>query len=177
MVSSDPRGVSAVVGTTLLVAVVVVLAAVVGSYTLGLWDRVASPAPNVTLEYERISDAETAHDGEALRVTLTNGNALQANQVAIISTTPIDLYGGATGFYEPGLTKAEKLSEGPSDQTGIGETWESGESIMIGTEGNFDGVTLRFVWNPDPIEKDVASGSDTAEVLGDSSYVVQTFRL
>ncbi|MFP4626005.1 MAG: type IV pilin [Natronomonas sp.] len=62
--SGDERGVSPVIGVILMVAITVILAAVIGSFVIGLGDQVQETAPNAqfTFDYNG-SNVEITHDG------------------------------------------------------------------------------------------------------------------
>ena len=78
------RGISPVVGVTLMVAITVVLAAVIGGFLFALADDVlVEPAPNTHLSTESVDDDELvlSHDGgdrlttAELRVTINGSTA------------------------------------------------------------------------------------------------------
>lgn len=50
---SDPRGVTSVIGTVLLVGITVILVTVIGAATLTLADRVQNPPPSVAVETDQ----------------------------------------------------------------------------------------------------------------------------
>ncbi|QLG26620.1 type IV pilin [Halorarum halophilum] len=56
----DSRGISPVIGTLLLLAIVAILAAVLGTFALGFDDQLFQPAPQVALE---VSEYDAAGDG------------------------------------------------------------------------------------------------------------------
>ena len=61
---TDERAVSPVIGVILMVAITVILAAVVGSFVLGLGDRVSESSPNAQISFEYESPNVTlTHEG------------------------------------------------------------------------------------------------------------------
>lgn len=55
MFNTDERGVSPVIGVILMVAITVILAAVIGSFVLGLGDSVGSSAPQASLSVDEVN--------------------------------------------------------------------------------------------------------------------------
>jgi len=53
---SDDRAVSPVIGVILMVAITVILAAVIGTFVLGLGDQVSNTTPQATISAEGVSD-------------------------------------------------------------------------------------------------------------------------
>ena len=84
----DKTGVSPVIGVILMVAITVILAAVIGTFVLGLGDSVNSSQPSASLS---ISDApepynETSNTGETnatFRINHNNGDTLNEENIRI----------------------------------------------------------------------------------------------
>ena len=78
----DGRAVGPVIGVILMVAITVVLAAVIGSFVLGLGDNLPETAPNanVQFEYEKGGGDYNVSAGSTVRVVWTaeNGDSSQA---------------------------------------------------------------------------------------------------
>ncbi|WP_224334548.1 type IV pilin [Haloprofundus halobius] len=61
---NDERAVSPVIGVILMVAITVILAAVIGTFVLGLGDQVGNSAPQASFDFDYSSDEVTiTHDG------------------------------------------------------------------------------------------------------------------
>lgn len=75
---NDDRAVSPVIGVILMVAITVILAAVIGTFVLGLGDQVSQTTPNASFQFDYDKDA-TADD--SLTVTHGGGDTIQANEV------------------------------------------------------------------------------------------------
>jgi|APHM01.1.fsa_nt_gi archaeal flagellin N-terminal-like domain len=73
---SDERGVSPAIGVILMVAITVILAAVIGSFVLGLGDQLNSQGPQVSIGVDAGANT-TASDDFLLRLNHNNGPALQ----------------------------------------------------------------------------------------------------
>ena len=76
---SSDRGVSPVIGVILMVAITVILAAVIGTFVLGLGQDVSQTAPQASITFENASGAGNitiAHEGGD---TLTENTKVTAN--------------------------------------------------------------------------------------------------
>ena len=74
---TDKRAVSPVIGVILMVAITVILAAVIGTFVLGLGDSVSENAPQAQFTYDFDSDAST------LTVTHDGGDEIQESAISI----------------------------------------------------------------------------------------------
>jgi flagellin-like protein len=77
---ADERGVSPVIGVILMVAITVILAAVIGTFVLGLGDQVSQTAPQATLSVE---DYETGGDGNVV-IAHNGGDTIEAGETDIV---------------------------------------------------------------------------------------------
>ena len=83
---TDDDAVSPVIGVILMVAITVILAAVIGTFVLGLGNQVQSTAPQASFSFDQISDSKVtvSHDGgdtishNNIKVTV-NGNPALAD--------------------------------------------------------------------------------------------------
>ena len=81
---TDDDAVSPVIGVILMVAITVILAAVIGTFVLGLGQNVQSTAPQASFSFDQTSDSKVTitHDGgdsiaqANLKITVTEGNNL-----------------------------------------------------------------------------------------------------
>ncbi len=171
-VLDESRGVSAVIGLVLLVAVVVVLSATVTGYVLSDGGDVPPPSPRISVSHTTVDDGGDA----TVAVTLEGGDAVRTNQLYVIGSKPLDIGGppgnsqSANDTYASERENFIESSGGRPPQVGIGETWEAGETIYLDPEGEADGVTIRIYWNTEPIQ-DVNPGT----VTGDDSYQLAKF--
>jgi len=73
----ENRGVSPVIGVILMVAITVILAAVIGTFVLGLGDQVSQTAPQATISVEdstlSVSGDEAAGTNDVATITLKHG--------------------------------------------------------------------------------------------------------
>ena len=85
--ANDERGVSPVIGVILMVAITVILAAVIGSFVLGIGSDVSEP-PQASLTIE---DGALVHQGgDTLDSTLTIKNADESTSTTLPSLNPGD---------------------------------------------------------------------------------------
>ena len=103
------RAVSPVIGVILMVAITVILAAVIGTFVLGLGDQVGESAPQATFSTEATSFDSSVGDGElTLDIEKTGGADLTASEV--ILSVDGDRYGDA------------------NTETSVGGAWQTGET-------------------------------------------------
>jgi len=121
---TDDRAVSPVIGVILMVAITVILAAVIGTFVLGLGDQVSENAPQASFSF----DFDTANSN--VTITHEGGDTLDN------STISID---GDDG----GLAPGDVNHPGDWDDG----TVEAGDSITYKDVDN--GETVRVIWtNP-----------------------------
>lgn len=172
--SAGDRGVAPVIAVTLLVAVVLVLVTTVSAFVLTDQSDVPPPAPQISVSHTTVPDG-----GErTIAVTLSAGDAVSTDRLYVIGSNPLDI-GGAPGS---GSAAAERFAsaretfvESPDDdppQVGIGEQWESGETIYLDPVGTVDGVTVKIYWNTQPVQ-----GVNPGTVEGDDAYLIAKFRV
>jgi flagellin-like protein len=99
--SDSRRGVSSVVGVILVVALVVILAGVVGTYGLGFVEDLRDPAPNVAE-----SEGKLVAEGDKQIIALTHvaGDSVEAEEMEIV----VDVDGTS-------CTETSRLVNLPSD--------------------------------------------------------------
>ncbi|ELZ82516.1 hypothetical protein C453_15563 [Haloferax elongans ATCC BAA-1513] len=119
---TEDRAVSPVIGVILMVAITVILAAVIGTFVLGLGDQVQETAPQASFAFD--------YNGAGnLTITHESGEQIAANQVTV--TGPINSDGG------------NWTSFGGSDPISAG-----GSVVVNSSAGTFsDGDTVRIVWS------------------------------
>jgi flagellin-like protein len=140
---TDEDAVSPVIGVILMVAITVILAAVIGTFVLGLGENVQDSAPQANFQFE-YDDGTTAgfddgaDDGDQVTITHTGGEDVDPDNVKVliagdeavpVSTTssdwPTTIDTGSSFVY----------NEGDVD-TGNGDA----------ADGLNDGETIRVVW-------------------------------
>jgi flagellin-like protein len=123
----EDRAVSPVIGVILMVAITVILAAVIGTFAFGLFDRDSNPAPSVVFEtdYERSADE--------LTITHDSGNSFESANVEFKIS-------GGDG-------SATVSNSWPTEVN-------SGNSVTLSGVGSDE--TVRVIWQ-DPREQDISS--------------------
>jgi flagellin-like protein len=140
-VSGDNRAVSPVIGVILMVAITVILAAVIGTFVLGLGDSLNNTAPQANL------DAEADASSNTVTLRHNGGDALSASSSEIqvnIGTNDIDFVdaGSSDEFSvgdevvidtnSPGITSGAWDGSGFSTTSGTTSTgFTAGDSIEI----------------------------------------------
>lgn len=133
LLSVEDRAVSPVIGVILMVAITVILAAVIGTFVLGLSSEIEQNAPNANFAFDY-----SESDGE-LEVTHTGGDGIEADQLYLRGDVSPD------------------SGDGSWDQTGSHSgTVQAGDSVDVcvsGCDYEWDGdhedATVRVVWQSD----------------------------
>jgi flagellin-like protein len=148
----DDDAVSPVIGVILMVAITVILAAVIGTFVLGLGDQVSDSAPQASFNYDfqSATEADITHDG---------GDSIQRSALSVkIDGTNVYTDGSAVG-------DATVCSNGGgSGEVSTSSNWDSdvtaGQVLSFDIDsdddgGDCDGSSTRVVWAS-------SSGGDTA---------------
>jgi flagellin-like protein len=124
---SDEDAVSPVIGVILMVAITVILAAVIGTFVLGLGDQVQNNAPQATFSFD-YEDFSGGSDG-TVTVTHDGGDTFNSeNSQSLVLTTD----GGDASF--TAITNGGDVSAGDSvSQTSVSA---SSEVRVIWTSAN-----------------------------------------
>jgi flagellin-like protein len=146
----DDRAVSPVIGVILMVAITVILAAVIGTFVLGLGDQVSQTTPSASFgfDYDRSSN-------DTLTISHNGGDTVDANNLNVaisgVNTSINDQYswssdlGGANGDVTAGSSvtvdggnvngnQALDISNGT-----VSVVWQSSEGDSSATLGRFEG--------------------------------------
>ncbi|MUV85087.1 type IV pilin [Natronomonas sp. CBA1123] len=134
--NDEERAVSPVIGVILMVAITVILAAVIGTFVLGLGDQVQQTSPNAQwdVEYDPGSSGSWV-------LTHTSGDDVPE------STLNVALSGGTDTNISSGDYSWATLGTGSDTTVSAGDSAEFNSSTT-GTynQGEFDDATLRLVW-------------------------------
>jgi flagellin-like protein len=132
---TDDNAVSPVIGVILMVAITVILAAVVGSFVLGLPSEAETTVPQASFEFDYDASGGTQGNGlwgssespgGALEITHSGGDTLQANEITITDDDghgPIDgsalssseITAGDTGTVAIGSDDTVRVIYSPED--------------------------------------------------------------
>jgi flagellin-like protein len=151
---NDDRAVSPVIGVILMVAITVILAAVIGTFVLGLGDQVSQTTPSSSFQfnYDRVdggedtltiahnggdtltaSEVRVAISGAASNGSVTDSNINSQHDFANLSTI------GTNGEISAGTTATINQDNLEGTQS-VTNTFDSNETLDL------SGATVRVVW-------------------------------
>lgn len=136
----DERAVSPVIGVILMVAITVILAAVLGTFVLGLGEQKPSQAPQASFEYD------LSNGDQNLTITHDSGDAITSSRIDVQASVAID---DATGDGQPTDTKTIAWDD-LAETSGSSYEITAGNSTEIGTADastDFTGETVRIIWH------------------------------
>jgi flagellin-like protein len=110
---TEDRAVSPVIGVILMVAITVILAAVIGTFVLGLGDQVDENAPQVTLSFNYDTD------GTTVNVTHDGGETLEGSTLELVGSDSGSIDSNVSGDFSAG------------DRVFSNETYAPGETLRI----------------------------------------------
>ena len=153
--NQQDRAVTPVISTILMVAIVVILAAVIGTFALGFTENFSEPAPNVA---QTTGEFVPGADDQVVRITHIGGDSVPVEEIEIIVRAsgsgddlplearlvdlPSDGFG--TKIDDTNIQGDDFLDQGtssPDDQIIVEEDsdiWEAGDTIqfVIASSGN-----------------------------------------
>jgi flagellin-like protein len=110
---TEDRAVSPVIGVILMVAITVILAAVIGTFVLGLGDQVDESAPQASLTF----NYDTA--GPTVNVTHDGGETLEGSTLELVGSESGSINDSVSGDYSAG------------DRVWTDETYSPGETLRV----------------------------------------------
>jgi len=119
----DDRAVSPVIGVILMVAITVTLAAVIGTFVLGLGDQLGDNQPTAQLSMDFDQDADPAE----LTIEHDGGDSIASESLTVLITGDGER-AEATGEFANRFSVGD---EETADLSGNGETISDGEDIRI----------------------------------------------
>jgi len=140
----DDRAVSPVIGVILMVAITVILAAVIGTFVLGLGDQVQSTTPQAQFGFDRVGE-------QRVDITHESGDTIDGSDLKISSTVTFQ-------------DDAGDLSDANSHTWNEMTDDDASAGITAKLEGSasFDDETVRVIYNsPD---------SDSSSTLAKQEY-------
>ncbi len=139
---ADDDAVSPVIGVILMVAITVILAAVIGTFVLGLGDSVQSTSPNAQFSFNEESN-------ENLTITHDGGDSVDVGNLNVTTD------GSETNQCQTNSTST--IGEWSSAELTAGD-----QCTLNGAAGNLTDSTVRITWEAD-------DGSSSA-TLADYEY-------
>jgi flagellin-like protein len=146
---TEDRAVSPVIGVILMVAITVILAAVIGTFVLGLGDQVSESAPQAqfTFDYDGAGNITVTHDG---------GDAIEAGDLSVTSSVAIDLAKNSSSGYTGSPAESVALDNTAYESD---DTVSAGDTILVQRDGtDFNGETIRIVWSSPNSDKTATIG-------------------
>jgi flagellin-like protein len=132
---ADDDAVSPVIGVILMVAITVILAAVIGTFVLGLGDQVQSTTPQAQFTFDEDSGANE------ITITHDGGDPVDENNMEIVDSednggeTDPDFNGGTEVTAGNSYT-AKGFTDGTSGTVRV--TWQSDDGSQSGTLATYD---------------------------------------
>jgi flagellin-like protein len=156
--------VSPVIGVILMVAITVILAAVIGTFVLGLGDQVQSTSPQASFNFDYTTDADT--EGDELSITHDGGDSIAATQLnATISGSATDAAGTARYAGSSLYGTSGDVSAGSSATLDV-TNFVDGTSTAYTVDGganhadlDLSGATVRVVWTSETGDNSATLGS------------------
>ncbi|MGB9956132.1 type IV pilin [Haloferax prahovense] len=142
---AEDDAVSPVIGVILMVAITVILAAVIGTFVLGLGDQVGDTAPQASFSFD-YQDASGSNP-DNLTVTHDSGTAIDSENIKLTASTNFD-------FITSGTPDGTMNSSKSFADMGVSGDVTAGTSVQVGNN-TFDSATFRIVWTSE-------SGSNSA---------------
>ncbi len=145
----DDRAVSPVIGVILMVAITVILAAVIGTFVLGLGDQVQNTTPQASFGFD------TTNSTQNVTISHETGDTITASDLKVSATVDYSFTGiGGTQATTQGSTWGNMTGE---TDVSAGSTVEINAGSRQDTT-SFGGETIRVIYDsPD---------SDSSSTLG-----------
>jgi len=152
---TDDDAVSPVIGVILMVAITVILAAVIGTFVLGLGDQVQNNAPQAsfTFDYDTSQGASAASiditdngnpDDGVLTVTHDGGKAISPDRLEVKANPGGTAQGGSGNDI---FTSGSDITAGSSDTVGVDSDAEV--RVVWTSQGGGDSATIGKFSGPD----------------------------
>jgi flagellin-like protein len=147
---TDDSAVSPVIGVILMVAITVILAAVIGTFVLGLGDQVGNNAPQATFEFSYNDDNDGwGTDVDYMNVTHEGGDSVD-NSTIEIKVNGTTVPEGSSPVYHVGF--ADTITAG--NMTSV--KWDA----TAGNDGP-SGAKVQIVWSSPEGGSSAVIGSST----------------
>jgi flagellin-like protein len=135
----DDRAVSPVIGVILMVAITVILAAVIGTFVLGLGDQISQTTPQASFSFDYQAGDDSTND--TLTIAHNGGDTLDANEVNVTIS-------GGTNVSNGPFNWNDDLGGGSSVSAGSAVTLDGTNTGNGAGGGSFvlNDATVRVVW-------------------------------
>jgi len=137
----DDRAVSPVIGVILMVAITVILAAVIGTFVLGLGDQVQTTTPQASFGFSQSTETFGNVEAEAVTVTHDSGDSIEESNIQVtVAGNPafdVDSNNETSALWDgDGSVSAGSNVRVIGYYTGSAEV--GGEDLTIGAAGDGD---------------------------------------
>jgi len=132
----DDRAVSPVIGVILMVAITVILAAVIGTFVLGLGDQIQSTTPQASFGF----DIEENGNDDLVTVTHQSGDTIDGANLKVTSTVSSFNATNADGSWATYGDASATFADTNRDSV------TAGTSMKLGN-ADFNGETVRVVFS------------------------------
>ena len=151
----DNRAVSPVIGVILMVAITVILAAVIGSFVLGLGNSVQQTAPNANFQFGFSDDQAVDPDGtptsgdeftaDIVDITHTGGESITVDRLTVRGGSSFDLTDSATNYASGDTGTSQPLTNvfASGDDMSAGNTVKA---VQDTATNELNGEEFRVVW-------------------------------
>jgi flagellin-like protein len=142
----DDDAVSPVIGVILMVAITVILAAVIGTFVLGLGDQVSDTTPSASFAFDFDNSAsvsgddlaDSSSDGGELTITHDGGDTIQSSNIDIRDTDGNTVEGDKDVF-----TKITEVTAGTSTTIEI-DNDDTVRVVFVGDSGDNTATLGKF---------------------------------
>jgi len=138
----DDRAVSPVIGVILMVAITVILAAVIGTFVLGLGDQIQNTTPQASFGFDTTTNSST---GNITAVTATHQSvdSVDVSAMSVVATTSVYKNSSTEGT-DNGKWEWRNVSSTTSGEVTAGVS----ASVYVNqSTGNLAGETISVVYN------------------------------
>jgi len=164
---NEERAVSPVIGVILMVAITVILAAVIGTFVLGLGDQLQSTTPSASFGFDQstqtVTDTTNSSDITMVTITHESGESISETNLAV-SVEGSDAFGlnnTADDSADPQATNPwndnnEKVSAGSTFTVATYGNLAVGDTVLVDGSGGFEtasanelssGNTVRVIYS------------------------------
>ena len=144
--NDEDRAVSPVIGVILMVAITVILAAVIGTFVLGLGDQVQTTAPNAQFSFDY--DSGTSPD-PSLQVTHDGGDGIDGSELYILGDVEAHDSSGEWSASGSMVRAGQSITVNQDETSGF--SWA--DSVTISDGHVEDDTEVRVVWQDSDSEQ------------------------
>ncbi|AFK20141.1 type IV pilin [Haloferax mediterranei ATCC 33500] len=151
---TDDSAVSPVIGVILMVAITVILAAVIGTFVLGLGQQTGT-APQASFDFDytnNSANSDASADGDVLEITHETGDKIPAARLSVVIDGAKDGEGNGASLDSGEPSIPDPMSAGKTitvdDDSFSGLATGSGEN-GAGADVNLASATASVVWESD----------------------------